>query len=179
MTFTTEESLDLLFDKYFSVLVIYAKRFVNSYAVAEDIVQETFLSLWEKESSRQYSKAYLFTCVHNRAVNFRKRSKVGVDIESVQLSISPEIEVKEDVLEEYERLRSLFLALDKLPPKTLEVLKNIYLEEKKYSSVSEEMGMPLNTVKAHMYMAFKLLRKHMLILWLYILAYYCFIKNLL
>lgn len=172
MAFTTEEPIDLLFDKYFSVLVLYAKRFVSSYAVAEDIVQETFLSLWEREYSGRYSKAYLFTCVHNRAVNYIKRSKVGVEIKDVNLSVSPEVEVKEDVLEEYERLRSLFIALDKLPPKTLEVLKNIYLEEKNYSAVSAEMGMPLNTVKAHMYMAFKLLRKYMLLLWVYIDVYY-------
>ncbi len=188
MTLTTEEPIDLLFDKYFSMLVLYAKRFVSSYAVAEDIVQETFLKLWEKESSRQYNKAFLFTCVHNRAMNHRRQNKrtgtidinegdVNGHFKDGQLVISSEIEINEDILEEYERLRALFKALDKLPPKTLDVLNSVYLEGKNYQEVADEMGLSINTVKAHMYLAFKLLRKYLLVFVLFIVELYWILRG--
>ncbi|MFA5849852.1 MAG: sigma-70 family RNA polymerase sigma factor [Bacteroidales bacterium] len=187
MTLTTEEPIDFLFDKYFSLLVLYAKRFVNSYAVAEDIVQETFLKLWEKESSRLYNKAFLFTCVHNRAVNYRRRNKSSIEInegqkngqfKDGQFAVSSEIEANEDVIEEYERLRALFKALDKLPPKTLEVLNSVYLEGKNYQLVADEMGLSINTVKAHMYLAFKLLRKYLLVFVLFMLELYWIVRGI-
>jgi RNA polymerase sigma-70 factor (ECF subfamily) len=172
-TYTNLEPVDALFVKYFALLVIYSKRIVHSYDVAEDIVQEVFLKLWEKNPEGRYSRAYIFACVHNLSINQKKREKGKESInEQIPPVTTDEFHNAGEVSEEFERIRSMFRALDKLPPKSLEVLKKIYLEEKKYADVAKEMGLSLNTIKAHMYMSIKTLRKYMLLLWLFILDFY-------
>jgi RNA polymerase sigma-70 factor (ECF subfamily) len=167
------EAIDILFDKYFALLVIYAKRFVHSYDAAEDIVQEIFLKLWEKEPGGKFTRSYLFSSVHNSAINHVKKSKGVTKIcEDDSEYINDYFTAADEAVEEFEKLRSLFKALDKLPPKTLDVLKRVYLEEKQYSLVAREMGLSLNTVKAHMYLAIKSLRKYLLITWLFALDFF-------
>lgn len=176
MAVAVYESIDILFDKYFAILVIYAKRFVNSYDIAEDIVQDTFLKLWERDSERTYSRSYLFVCIHNQSINYLKKKASFIEIVDFENGLlTDDFTKEEETIEEFEKLKSLFKALDKLPPKTLEVLKKVYFEEKKYSEVASELGLSLNTIKAHMYLAIKSLKKYLLIGWLFILdLYYSF-----
>jgi len=172
MTQVIYESIDNLFDKYFALLVIYSQRFVHSYDLAEDIVQETFLKLWEKDPEQKYSRSYLFACIHNRSLNYIKKKKFSLIGDNFEKGLfSDDITPEEEIVEEFEKLKSLFKALDKLPPKTLEVLKKVYFEEKQYAQVAKEMGLSLNTIKAHMYHAIKLLKKILLIGWLFILDF--------
>lgn len=169
MTAVVQESIDTLFDKYFPLLVIYSKRFVNSYDTAEDIVQDTFLKLWEKGPDQKYSRSYLFACIHNQSINHIKKRKEFLEIEKFEKGPLPdELINEEETADEFENLKSLFKALDKLPSKTLLVLKKVYFEQKQYVEVANELGLSLNTVRSHMYMAIKTLKKYLLISWLLI-----------
>lgn len=61
-----------LFDAHFKELVTYAYRFVNDWQTSEDIVQDVFMSLWEKKESIDFDepiKPYLYRAAYNRSVN--------------------------------------------------------------------------------------------------------------
>ncbi|MDD2426452.1 MAG: sigma-70 family RNA polymerase sigma factor [Bacteroidales bacterium] len=148
-----------MFKKYFGVLVLYAKRYVGSYEVAEDIVQDVFLHLWENGVLETIKVSYLFACVRNKAINYSKKNKKQLTLKEVPISLISCLDEDEEIVLHYEKMANLFKAFDKLPPKTLEVLKKIYLEERKYSDVANELGLSLNTIRSHMYTAFKLIKK--------------------
>lgn len=72
------ESVEQLFRQYYKVLRVYAFRFVNDWDVAEDIVQDVFVALWNKRTDIEFDgavKAYLFKAVYNKSLNFLTSKK--------------------------------------------------------------------------------------------------------
>ena len=70
-----------LFNTYYSGLVVYASRFTKDTAVAEDIVSDVFVSVWENRSVLylENTKSYLFSAVRNRSLNYLEQLKVRDD----------------------------------------------------------------------------------------------------
>lgn len=71
-----DEAFQFLFKKYYSRLLAYAIRFVKEKEIAEDIIQEVFMSFWEK---RQLLKSIslsslLFCMVRNASINYLNKS---------------------------------------------------------------------------------------------------------
>ena len=84
---------------------------------------------------------------------------------------SKEESIPEDVQDEIEHMRQLErldAAIEALPPKCKEVFCRVYLNEQKYEEVAEQLHISFHTVKAHINMAFQLLRKEFLILFFYV-----------
>lgn len=162
MNNSKSEPIDRLFDKHFAILVIYASRFVGSLHTAEDIVQDTFLKLYEKFPADGCSRGYLFSSVHNRAVNFAKANKIIFEGDGTLQLVSEDPSDGRDILEEQiEKKRRLSEAVCKLPPKTFAVLKKIYIEGYSYEEAASLLGISVNTVKSHMFKAMKTLRRIM------------------
>ncbi len=68
-----QHDFELVFKRYYSRLCHYACKFIDESSAAEDIVQEIFSNLWEKQfdlESDTILKAYLFRSVHNRCLNY-------------------------------------------------------------------------------------------------------------
>ena len=73
------KAYSILFDKYFERLFTFAVRVVFREDVANDIVQEIFISLYEKSEILNYDlslKSYLFNSVRNRCFNYLRDRKV-------------------------------------------------------------------------------------------------------
>lgn len=65
-----EEAYNTIYLAYAAMLLRFAYSYVGSHAVAEDVVADTFVHLWERRAEiapRFGLKAYLFAAVHNRA----------------------------------------------------------------------------------------------------------------
>jgi RNA polymerase sigma-70 factor (family 1) len=152
-----------LFDSYFGHLVIYAKRIVKSEAVAEDIVQEVFLNLWKKKKLQLCTPQFLYNCVKNAAINYLKTGETRyVQIPHELLgSVASDSDSFDDEIERMKQLEKLYQAIEQLPPQCREVLKEVYLKKQKYADVATQMNISVNTVRAHMYTAFKLLKTHL------------------
>lgn len=73
-----QHDFELAFKHYYSRLCHYACKFIDEDFVAEDIVQEIFSNLWEKQfdlCSETILNAYLFRSVHNRCLNYLNYKK--------------------------------------------------------------------------------------------------------
>ena len=69
----------VLFGAFYRYLVLYAMRYVGQQEVAEDVVQEVFMAVWE--SDKEYNsyhgfKAFLYDSVKNRCLNHLKHQEV-------------------------------------------------------------------------------------------------------
>lgn len=74
-----QHDFELIFKKYYSSMCYYACKFIDEDFIAEDIVQEIFSNLWEKQfdlESEPILKAYLFRSVHNRCINYINYRKI-------------------------------------------------------------------------------------------------------
>ena len=68
-----------IFFKYHGRLVLFARKFTGDLELAQDIVQDAFLTLWEKSDSltiNHHPKAYLFQAVKNKALNHKRHLQV-------------------------------------------------------------------------------------------------------
>ncbi|MGE0079532.1 MAG: sigma-70 family RNA polymerase sigma factor [Bacteroidales bacterium] len=156
-----------LFDLYFGHLVIFSKRIVKSSAVAEDVVQEVFLNLWKNERLESCSPQFLYRCVRNASINYIKSGRLRYSSVSEMLlvSVADDSNSIDEEVEKMQQLESLYQAIEKLPPQCREVLKEVYLKKQKYADVAVQMNISLNTVRAHMYNAVKLLREYLVLLY--------------
>jgi RNA polymerase sigma-70 factor (ECF subfamily) len=160
--FKTKEEIGLkkMFDKYYKPLVVYSFKFVNSMAIAEDLVQDFFIRFWETKSFEQISeslKSYLFTSIRNSSLNYIKKNervnKIPIEIISNELFFIPYD------LEELEEKRTLiFDHINKLPDKSKKIFEAIILDNEKYKDVALQMGISLNTVKTQLSRSLKKLR---------------------
>lgn len=153
-------TIDDLYDCYYNELVLWADTILNDMDMAEDLVQDLFVALWEKGIDRQLEnkgvRAYLYTAVRNKAVRALKGERKTVDLPD----IADMLMVWEDVDISRQQLFELVTGeLEKLPPRSREVLEGIHLKNMKYAEVAEALGISVATVKTLLVRSLKTLRK--------------------
>lgn len=156
-----EKVFKSLFDAAYNELVRTATFYVNDSFVAEDIVQEVFIQLWEKREELRGVRSlpdFMLHCVKNRCLNHVKHQQVEDRYKQhcLQEELSEEDEsANEECLEKLEHL------LEHLPEKRREVLKMSVFESKSYEEISKTLNISMNTVKDHIKKAYAFLRDGM------------------
>jgi RNA polymerase sigma-70 factor (ECF subfamily) len=150
-----------LFDKYYMPLCVYSLKYCDSFQLAEDIVQDLFVKLWDEKLYMKFDNSispYLFKSVKNNTLQvLKKESKYQFDdIEKVVNNLMEEDQLDFATLEEEKK--KLFEQVEALPEKSKEVFKAIVLENMKYKEVAEHLDISVNTVKTHYARALKQLR---------------------
>ena len=142
-----EEAFRLLYDTYYLPLCLYSVQFTGSTETSEEIVQNLFVSIWDKNSQTDISSnlhAWLFNAVRFSSLTKVQRERYFSLDELEEESYSP----IDDFYDEEELLqkRSQLLAeLKKLPEQEYNVLVKIVLEDKKYKEVAEELHISVNS----------------------------------
>ena len=161
-----ESGLRLLFDLYYSPLCIFAYKYFDSFEKAEDVVQEAFITLWEKNRMINFTgsiKSYLFSIVRNNSINKIKEEKKNrfEEIENQSYSI---IEDKFESQDLEERKDQLYREIGQLPTQSKKVFEAIIFDKMKYAEVAADLDISINTVKTHYSRALKQLRSSINIL---------------
>ena len=109
-----------LYTHMYERLCVYTLNFTKDKIIAEDIVQETFISLWvnRRKLKIDYSiTGYLYRMAYNHfADTYRKNKKIHEELEVFRLaSLSELLENNEELFEQ--RLKSIMIAIDQLPPR--------------------------------------------------------------
>ena len=157
------EAFDVLFHTYAEQLFFYAMGFVNNREEARDIVQGTFITLWEQRGKIQCTGAiypYLLRLVKNACLNYQVHEKVKERyLLEKRMTEEEGEEVPADEEEEFEvqyaRLRKV---VDGLPEKCREILILGCVDGLSYKEVSEKMGVSVNTVKTQIKLAYRKLK---------------------
>ena len=107
-----------LFDNNFGQLVLYANRMIGSRPVAEDLVQDVFLLLWEKRRLEDANTRFLYRCVKNASLNYLKTKEARIDhlSESILFSLSSDNESIEEEILRSGQIEKLYNAIKQLPP---------------------------------------------------------------
>lgn len=122
--------------------------------VAEEILQETFVNLWEKRDHLRITniRNYLFISVKNRIIDYFKQ-KLFADLSEVSDNPSPDYPHFLGDLEE-----AIKNAINGLPPKTCEIFKLSRIEGKTVREISVLLKIPERTIEYHIAQATKNLK---------------------
>jgi RNA polymerase sigma-70 factor, ECF subfamily len=155
-----------LFAKYAPVANALAHRLVRQTHLAEEIVQEAFLSIWRSPERYDRSKgsvrSWLMGAVHNRAVDVIRREesqrrRAGQAATALEVVEDP----VDELVAEVDRPRERALvrqALDGLPEEQRDVIAKMYFEGSTQSQIAEQTGLPLGTVKSRCLLGMRRLR---------------------
>jgi RNA polymerase sigma-70 factor (family 1) len=150
-----------LFDKYYMPLCVYSLKYCDSFQLAEDIVQDLFIKLWDEKLYLKFDNSispYLFKSVKNNTLQASKKESKYLfdDIENVVNNVLEEEQLDFAAFEAEKK--KLFEQVEALPEKSKEVFKAIVLESMKYKEVAAQLDISVNTVKTHYARALKQLR---------------------
>ncbi|WP_242083653.1 RNA polymerase sigma factor [Aestuariivivens sediminis] len=126
---------------------------------AEDIVQDAFIKLWRNCSKVDFEKAksYVFTVARNLFFNEAAHKKIVLKYQSNPNS-SINNQTPEFILEEQQFMEKLNEAIAGLPEKQREVFLLSRIDKKKYSEISEIVGISIKAVEKRMSLALIALR---------------------
>jgi RNA polymerase sigma factor (sigma-70 family) len=128
-------------------------------SAAEEIVQNTFITVWEKAKTYDPAKAaastWIFTVARNKRIDALRREKfVTFDTDSLANTAAETAENYADGVE----AGSLDAAIDKLPEEQAKLLRMAFFEDKSHSAIAKETHLPLGTVKSRLRLALEKLR---------------------
>jgi RNA polymerase sigma-70 factor (ECF subfamily) len=159
------QALAELYDRYGRLAYSLIVRVVRDGALAEDLVQETFLRVWNRaqgfDAQRGALGAWLLAVARNRAIDYL-RSAGGRERNALELEVvdHPALytDMERDILAS-DKARMIRAALEKLTPNQREVIELAYFEGLTQTEMAERMGQPLGTVKTWVRTALKNLRE--------------------
>jgi RNA polymerase sigma factor (sigma-70 family) len=150
-------ALEALYDRYGRAAYSLARRILTEETLAQDVVQEVFLSLWRDarrfDAGRGTVATYLLSMTHHRAVDVVRREenlrRWRTSEEGLELEPDPKARV-EDEVEASERRAQVRAALGELPAAQREALLLAYFGGYTQREVAALVGVPLGTVKTRM-----------------------------
>ncbi|GBF22380.1 MULTISPECIES: RNA polymerase sigma factor [Arenibacter] len=157
-----ENAYVYLVEYYHNRLCVYANSLIRDDLMAEDIVQNVFVQVWEKRHKLKHDfslENYLYKSVHNKFIDQYRKGKAVMALERKYIE-ALELAVEEkDEMQEQKILGILFDAIHELPPKC----KQIFLLSKKEGltnmEISEYLNVSKKTVEGQITKAFGILRE--------------------
>jgi len=158
------QALAELYDRYGRLAYSLILRVVRDVGVAEDLVQETFLRIWNRVQGFDAEKGsvgpWLMAVARNRAIDYL-RSTTGRARNSLELETTEHPALYTDMERDLlfsDKARRVKAALEKLSPRQREVIELAYYEGLSQTEMAERLGQPLGTVKTWVRTALKNLR---------------------
>lgn len=157
------ETFEKVFHAYYKALVVYAKTILKDMNEAEDIVQQVFITIWEKRASLEIHtslRALLYKSVHNACLNKIKqqtvRSKYALDVQHQLQKVATD-----EGMQQKELQRSIENALNALPEQCGRIFRMSRFDQLKYQEIADELGLSVKTVENQMGKALKIMKEHL------------------
>ena len=156
-------AFEALFRAYHAPLCSFAYRYLGARDLAEEIVQEVFLCIWERREIwdvRTSVKGYLLTAVRNAALSYLRHERVvrrrQAEVRDFQEVVAPSPEVR---ALEAETVVAVRQAIGRLPDRCRLVFTLHREQGLTYAEVAEVLGISPRTVEVQIGRALKSLRK--------------------
>ena len=155
-----EKAISLLYEHYGDTLFGVANKVVRNEELAQDILQESFVKIWKKSDSYDPGKAKLFTWLfritRNTAID-KLRSKNTKSDKEIQMDVSDVYNLGVDSIKpEFMDVRE---NLEKIEDKYQIVLDALFFQGMTQQEASEELDIPLGTIKSRLKIGLRELRK--------------------
>lgn len=158
-------AFEIVYERHSGAAFSLAYRMVGTRSAAEDVVQESFLSLWRSgaryDRTRGSVRTWILGIVHNRAIDNLRRSTVHSKRRASDEGIEERFAARERTEVEATRrgeAEVVRAALDTLPGDQLRVVELAYFGGYSHSEIAAMLDAPIGTVKGRMRLALEKLR---------------------
>lgn len=150
---------ELVFNFYYSGLVVYADQIIKNTSVSEDIVQSVFMKLWETRETIEIRsfRSYFIQCVKNRCIDHLRSQQVKDRFnnrtpEPIQLILDEDLWTKTELTDLIEK------SVESLPPRCREIFRMSRYENLKIADIADKLGISKRTVETQISKSLKILR---------------------
>jgi RNA polymerase sigma-70 factor, ECF subfamily len=160
-----ESAFEMIFRTYYQPLCRYAYSFLQDKEEAEEVVQASFITVWEKRNNIAIEtslKSYLYRMVRNSCLNVIKHEKVKQQHVAHELAVSEvAYESVSQKIQAAELEVKITEAMKTLPEQCRLVFQLSRFEELKYQEIADQLQISVKTVENHMGKALKLMREQL------------------
>jgi RNA polymerase sigma factor (sigma-70 family) len=168
-----QSAFSSIMEKYQKPLYFHLVKMVKEKEHVEDLVQEAFMKAFDNLSSYNTNYAFstwLYRITTNHAIDYLRKKKlqtlsihepVKTKDGEMNLQLEDEKASSDNRIIRKQRSQIIHEAIDHLPEKYRVVIKLRHFEELSYDEISEELDLPLGTVKAHIFRAREMLYKEL------------------
>ena len=165
-----DDGFKRIFESYYPRLLRFAQEYVGNIEDAEDILQNVFLTLWEKRNSLRADTnlySYMLTLVKSECIDLLKHRKVVSRHEASQKAVQQQetafnyysiskFDPEQMDIESLELLAER--AISELPEQCRRVFEMSRYEGLRYKEIAQRLGISVKTVESHISHALKMLR---------------------
>jgi RNA polymerase sigma-70 factor (ECF subfamily) len=158
-------AFEVVFDRHADAAFSLAYRMCGRRSMAQDIVQDAFLSLWRSgaryDRSRGSVRSWVLSVVRNRGIDMFRRETVRTGRDISAEGMVERMPAPDDVVLEAERrqdARGVRSALHDLPAEQRQVIELAYFGGFSHLQIAEMLGLPAGTVKGRMRLGLSKLR---------------------
>lgn len=157
------EAFEQLYQLYSGRLFGYLIKLVKSEVFAQELLQDTFIKLWNKRENINPEKSfrsYLFRITENNVYDFFRKAARDKKLQDALIKSACENyqHVEENLLTK-ENEQILQDAINLLPPKRRQIFQLIKIEERSYDEVSALLNISVSTINDHIVKAMKSIRE--------------------
>lgn len=148
--------IEEMFKTHYCALCMYSTHIVGSIDVAEDVVMDAFVRLYEKVKNGEailFTKSYLFQMVRNASIDYCKKNNMVIRVDDTADVIDDD-----DWQEQSEREARLWKEIDKLPDGCRKVFLMSKCDGLKNREIADLLNISIKTVEAHISKAYTMLR---------------------
>ena len=153
-----DDALGGLYDRFGRVAYGLALRILRDERLAEDAVQDAFLTVWRQAASfrpeRANARTWVLTFVHRRAVDLVRREQRR-RTDPLAPEAEPTTETTAEAAELKQRREAVQRALAQLPEEQRRPIELAYYGGLSQSELAERLGEPLGTIKSRMFTGLK------------------------
>jgi len=151
----THKDLKTFFDANYRNAVLQATRIVQNQTIAEDVVQDCLIKLWDSKEKLSMGtvERYFSTMVRNKCIDLLRKRKFNiVDTDEIQIAVEDPSKL------EFEELRAKINAtIDSLPERCRQVFVLSRFQAMSYKEIAESLDISPKTVENHISKALKTL----------------------
>lgn len=163
-----EAAFKVLFNEFYSKLYYFVLEFVPLKDIAENIVQDTLVTLWNKRTQLKDDSnltSYLFTVAKNNALKRLREKKYSQNLFSNTIDVG-ELDLNVETLSTVDTSVCAFMDIDQiiqetlasLPPQCRKVFELSRFQEMKNREIAEELNISIKTVEAHISKGIKIFK---------------------
>jgi len=166
-----QEAFKKLVNKYQKPLYFHVLKMVKEHEQVEDLIQEAFVKAFDNLATYNTDYAFstwLYRITTNHTIDYLRKKKLKttsihdpVKTKEGEMQIElgdKQAETDRDIIRS-QRQKIIRHAINNLPEKYRVVIQLRHIEELSYQEISEQLDLPLGTVKAHIFRAREMLYK--------------------
>ncbi|WP_165769976.1 RNA polymerase sigma factor [Flagellimonas pacifica] len=157
-------AFEVLVDKYYNILYLYALNLTREKSVSEDILQEVFLNLWARKGILNINtslKSFLYKSIYHEFINQHRIKAKEMNYLDTLSTNTLDAFFQEDTTQLESAIEKMKKEIEILPKKCKEVFILSKKEGLTNQEISQYLKISVKTVEGHISNAFKTLKEHL------------------